>query len=222
MSQVFEQQLNKIREQLLMMSSLVERNLHLTFKSLVDRDSAKADMAEAEDNEIDTLEIQIDEMIVTYMATHGAMATDCRFLIVASKVVSNLERMGDLAVTVARRARELNQEPQLKPLIDIPRMGNLAVEMLKESINAFIEKQPEKAQEVILKDKAVDDINRQMTRELTTYMIEDPKNITRCLNLLLVSRAIERMADHAKNIAEEVYYLYRAKDIRHQNSLSSS
>ncbi|MES2310614.1 MAG: PhoU domain-containing protein, partial [Verrucomicrobiota bacterium] len=93
--------------------------------------------------------------------------------------------------------------------------------MLKESIGALIEKNPEKAQAVIARDKSVDDINRQLTRELTTYMIEDPKNITRCLNLLFVSRSIERMADHAKNIAEEVYYLYRAKDIRHQNGLNA-
>ncbi|MES2310613.1 MAG: PhoU domain-containing protein, partial [Verrucomicrobiota bacterium] len=114
MSQVFEQQLNQIREQVLMMASLVERNLQLSFKSLVERDSARADLVEVEDNEIDALEIQIDEMIVTYMATHGAMAKDCRFLIVSSKVVSNLERMGDQAVTIARRAKDLNQETQLK------------------------------------------------------------------------------------------------------------
>jgi phosphate transport system protein len=221
MSQVFEQQLNQIREQLLMMASLVERNLQLAFKSLVERDSSKADQVEIEDNEIDALEVQIDEMIVTYMATHGAIAKDCRFLVVSSKIVSNLERMGDQAVTIARRAKDLNLESQLKPLIDVPRMGSLGIEMLKEAVSAFIEKDPEKAQLVIARDKSVDDLNRQLTRELTTYMIEDPKNITRCLNLLFVSRSIERMADHAKNIAEEVFYLYRAKDIRHQNSLTT-
>ncbi len=222
MSQVFEQQLNHIREQLLMMASLVERNLHLSIKCLVERDSVMASVVESEDNEIDALEVHIDELIVTYMATHGAMAKDCRFLIVSSKIVSNLERMADQAVSIARRAKDLNSETQLKPLIDLPRMGMIGIEMLKEGIGALIEKNPEKAQEVILRDKSVDDINRQLTREMTTYMIEDPKNITRCLNLLFVSRSIERMADHAKNIAEEVYYLYRAKDIRHQNSLSST
>ena len=216
MSQTFELQLGKIREQLLMMSSLTGRNVGLALKSLVDRDDKLAETVKAEDSQLDHLEVEIDNMVITYMATHGPMATDCRFMLVASKISSNLERIGDQATTIARRALELNTEPLLKPLIDIPRMANIAQEMLQDSITAFVEGKHELAQEVIKRDKLVDEINKQLSRELTSFMLEDPSTITRALNLMLVAKSIERIADHAKNIAEEVYYLYQAKDIRHE------
>jgi phosphate transport system protein len=216
MSQTFELQLGKIREQLLMMSSLTGRNVGLALKSLVDRDDKLAETVKAEDSQLDHLEVEIDNMVITYMATHGPMATDCRFMLVASKISSNLERIGDQATTIARRALELNTEPLLKPLIDIPRMANIAQEMLQDSITAFVEGKCDLAQDVIKRDKSVDEINKQLSRELTSFMLEDPGTITRALNLMLVAKAIERIADHAKNIAEEVYYLYQAKDIRHE------
>src|SRR5207248_9291608 len=130
---IFETQLARIRETLLMMSSLTERNLTLAMKALVERDDKIADAVEGEDSEIDQLEISVDEMVITYMATHAPVATDCRFMLAASKISSNLERIGDQATTIARRARDLNKEPLLKPLIDIPLMAGTGREMLRDS-----------------------------------------------------------------------------------------
>src|SRR5437660_725119 len=132
MSHPFEAQLAHIRETLLMMSSLTDRNLSLAMKALVDRDDKLADSVEAEDSQIDELEITVDELVITYMATHAPVATDCRFMLAASKISSNLERIGDQATTIARRTRDLNKEPLLKPLIDIPMMADIGQEMLRE------------------------------------------------------------------------------------------
>ena len=219
MSQFWEQHLTDIREQLLLMSGLTERNLSLAMRALVERDDKLCDTVEAEDEQIDQLEVHIDEKVVTYMATHGPIARDCRLMLTASKISSNLERIADQATKIARRARELNTEPLLKPLIDIPLMADIAQEMLRDSITAFIDANTELAVEIIGRDKSVDDINKQLARELTSYMIENPKTITRALNLMTISAAIERVADHATNIAEEVFYLNRGQDIRHDPAL---
>jgi phosphate transport system protein len=218
MSLFWEQQLSDIREQLLMMSGLTERNLALAMRALVERNDDLCDTVEAEDSQIDDLEIQIDEKVITYMATHGPIARDCRMMITASKISNNLERIADQATKIARRSRELNTEPLLKPLIDIPLMADIAQEMLRDAITAFIDGNHELAVEIIARDRSVDSINKQLERELTGYMVENPKTITRALNLMTVARAIERIADHATNIAEEVYYLYKGKDIRHEPS----
>ena len=215
MSQIYEQQLAKIRENLLLMASLAERSISMAIRSLVERDEKVARTVETEDSQLDELEIEIDEMVIAYMATHAPVATDCRFMLAASKISSNLERIGDQATNISRRSRQLNTEPLLKPLIDIPLMADIARGMLRDSITAFIENKPQIALEIITRDKQVDAINHQLARELTTYMGENPANITRCLNLMLVARCLERTADHAANIAEDVYYLYRGRDIRH-------
>ena len=218
MSQFWEQQLADIREQLLMMSGLTERNLGLAMRALVERDDNLCDTVEAEDSQIDHLEIQIDDMVITYMATHGPIAGDCRMMLAASKISNNLERIADQATKIARRARELNTEPLLKPLIDIPLMGEIAQEMLRDSLTSFVNGNSELAVEIIARDRSVDSINKQVERELTSYMVENPKTITRALNLMTIATAIERVADHATNIAEEVFYLYRGEDIRHDQS----
>ena len=218
MSQFWEQQLADIREQLLMMSGLTERNLALAMRALVERDEKLAASVEAEDSQLDELEITIDELVINHMATHAPVATDCRFMLVASKISSNLERIADQATAIARRSIELNKEPLLKPLIDIPRMAQIAESMLRDSITAMIDRKPELAQEIIKRDKEVDQINKQLARELLSYMLEDPHTITRALNLTIVARCLERIADHCKNIAEEVYYLYQAVDIRHERA----
>lgn len=208
----------EIREQLLMMSGLTERNLALAMRGLVERNDALCDTVESEDSQIDELEIQIDEKVITYIATHAPIARDCRLMITASKISNNLERIADQATKIARRARVLNTEPLLKPLIDIPIMGDIAQEMLRDSITAFVDANDELAVEIIARDRSVDSINKQLERELTGYMVESPKTITRALNLMTVANAIERIADHATNIAEEVFYLYKGKDIRHEPS----
>lgn len=212
------EQIAHIRETLLLMASLADRNLSLAMRALVERDEKLSASVEAEDSQLDELEISIDELVINHMATHAPVATDCRFMLVASKISSNLERIADQAVSIARRSRELNKEPLLKPLIDIPRMAQIAAGMLRDSVTALIERKPELAQEIIKRDKEVDAINKQLARELTSFMLEDPATITRALNLTIVARCLERIADHCKNIAEEVYYLYQAIDIRHERS----
>jgi phosphate transport system protein len=209
------EQISNIRQTLLMMASLANRNLALSLRALVERDEKLAAAVEAEDCQLDELEVTIDELVINHMATHAPVATDCRFMLVASKISSNLERIADQAVAIARRSRELNKEPLLKPLIDIPRMAHMAEGMLRDGITALIDRKPELAQEIIRRDKEVDQINKQLARELTSFMLEDPSTITRALNLTIVARCLERVADHCKNIAEEVYYLYQAVDIRH-------
>ena len=215
------EQIVKIRETLLMMASLTDRNLSLAMRALVDRDEKLAAAVEAEDSQLDELEVTVDELVINHMATHAPVATDCRFMLVASKISSNLERIADQAVAIARRSLELNKEPLLKPLIDIPRMAQIAEGMLRDGITAFVDRKPELAQEIIKRDKEVDMINKQLARELTSFMLEDPATITRALNLTIVARCLERIADHCKNIAEEVYYLYQAVDIRHERAAAS-
>jgi len=216
------EQIMQIRETLLMMASLADRNLALAMRALVERDEKLAAAVEAEDSQLDQLEINVDDMVINHMATHAPVATDCRFMLVASKISSNLERIGDSAVSIVRRSVELNREPLLKPLIDIPRMAQIAEGMLRDGITALVDHRPELAQEIVRRDKEVDAINKQLARELTTFMLEDPKTITRAMNLTLVARALERVADHAKNIAEEIYYLYHAVDIRHERSTQTT
>ena len=219
MSQFWEQQLSEIREQLLMMSGLAERNLSVAMRALVERDDKLSDVVEAEDTQIDHLEIHIDELVITYMATHGPIAKDCRLMLAASKIASNLERIADQATTIARRARALNQEPLLRPMVDLNTMADLASEMLRDSITAFVDANNELAVEIVARDRSVNDLNRQIAREMTEEMLANSKSITRALNLMTVAKALERVADHATNIAEEVFYLYRGDDIRHDPAL---
>jgi phosphate transport system protein len=211
-----------LREALLRMASLAHTNLSIALESLVERDPVKAQKVITDDQEIDRLEVEIDEMVAGFMATQAPMALACRLMLAASKLCNDLERIGDQAVSIARRSIILTDEPPLKPLLDIPRMGAKVLDMIRMATDAFVEITPEKCAEIIKMDVRVDEINRQLERELTSFMIEDPKTITRALNLMLVARFFERAADHAKNIAEQVYYLYTGNDIRHEAELNKS
>jgi len=151
---------------------------------------------------------------VTLLAK-APLASDLRLVTVAMKISQNLERVGDEATTIARRALELNAEAQLKPYVDIPKMADTALEMLKEALDAFVTRDPARARAVIPRDKEVDSLNKQLHRELASFMVEQPATISRCLNLMVISKALERIADHATNIAEEVVYVYEGRDIRH-------
>ena len=215
MTQPSQTALANIRETLLMMSSITDRNLSMAIRALVERSDDLADTVELEDSQIDQLEIAVDEMVITHMATNAPVATDCRFMLVASKISSDLERIADQATTIARRTRELNKEPLLSPHVEIPRMAEIAQGMLRQSMTAFVEDNPEL---VIKRDKELDELNRTMARELEASMVQEPSTSGRCINWLLIGRAIERAGDHAKNIAEDVFYLYRARDIRHEQS----
>lgn len=215
---VWEMHLAELREQLLMMSGLAERNLAVAMRALAERDDKLCDVVEVDDTQIDQMEVQIDEMVITFISTHGAVASDCRLMLAASKIGSNLERIGDQATTIARRARALNKEPLLKPLVEIAVMGDRAAEMLRDSITAFVDANADLAVEIVARDKAVNDLNREVARDLTAEMEGTPKAVARGIDLLTIARALERVADHATNIAEEVFYLYRGEDIRHERS----
>ncbi len=204
-----------LKERLLTMASHAGAALQDSIKALVERNDDLARQVKANDNIIDQLEIEIDEMAIALLALQGPMASDLRLITVAMKISRDLERVADEATTIARRTIELGTEPQLKPYVDIPRMANLALDMLHEAIDAFVNRNSAKARAVVPRDKEVDDINRQLQRELVSFMIEKPATITRCLNLMVISKSIERIADHATNIAEEVVFLYEGRDIRH-------
>ncbi|HVS51150.1 MAG TPA: phosphate signaling complex protein PhoU [Opitutaceae bacterium] len=210
----YTEEITRLKESLLKMASHAESAVARAMRALVERDEGLARLVQDDDNILDQLEIEIDDTAV-HLLTKAPLATELRLITVAMKISQNLERVGDEAVTISRRAVDLNAEPQLKPYIDLPRMATMALEMLRDSITAFVHREPEKARAVVPRDKEVDDLNRQLHRELSSYMVERPTTITRCLHLMVISKSLERIADHATNIAEEVVYLYEAKDIRH-------
>jgi phosphate transport system protein len=203
-----------LKESLLTMASHAESAVTRAMRALVERDEALALKVQADDNILDQLEIEIDDMAIHLLAK-APLATDLRLIAVGMKISQNLERVGDEAVTIARRAIDLNAEPQLKPYVDLPRMATMSLEMLRDALTAFVNREPERARAVVPRDQDVDDLNRQLHRELSSYMVERPTTITRCLHLMVISKSLERVADHATNVAEEVVYLYEAKDIRH-------
>ena len=209
-------ELQRVKEDLVRMAGLAETAIGLAVRALVNRDADMAQRIIASDDEINVLEVEIDELCLRTMALYQPEAKDLRFLAMALKIDNDLERMGDQAVNIAERTLELLKEPLLKPLIDIPRMAELAQRMVKESLDAFVQQDVEKARTVCRQDDAVDRYDDQIFRELLTYMMEDPKTITRAVNLILVSRHLERIADHATNIAEDVYYLVRGTTIKHR------
>jgi phosphate transport system protein len=197
------------------MGSYAESALSQAVQAVTERNDRLAQQVRENDDIMDQYEVEIDETAINLLAK-APLASDLRLITVAMKVSQNLERIGDEATTICRRALELNQEPQLKAYVDIPRLAAIAVAMLKDALDSFVTKDPEKARAVIPRDKEVDAINRQFYRELSGYMVENPSNISRCLNLMTVSKSLERVADHATNIAQEVVYLCEARDIRHE------
>ncbi|WP_347274806.1 phosphate signaling complex protein PhoU [Candidatus Kuenenia sp.] len=216
MERHFDQQLGVLRKNLIQMAAVVEMAISNAVKSLKERDSDLAHSVITHDEQVDDLELEIDKQCVDLLALQQPMAVDLRFITSAMKITNNLERMGDLAVNIAERVVPLNQEPQLKPLIDIPMMATIAQTMVKDSIDAFVNKDTSLAQSVYQRDSTVDALNDQIFRELLTYMMEDPGNITRAVHLMFISRHLERIADHATNIAEEVVYIVKAKVVKHR------
>jgi len=210
----FENEMTDLKEKLLLMASLASAAVTRSIKALVDRDDDLARAVIEEDTAIDRLEMEIDEIAIALLSK-APLASDLRLITVAMKASRDLERVADEATSIARRAIDLGQEPQLKPYIDIPRMTAMAMEMLKDALDAFVNRNPEKARAVIPRDKEVDALNKQLHRELASYMVERPNTITRCLSLMVISKRLERIADHAKNVAEEVVFLYEGRDIRH-------
>ena len=210
----FEKDLDGLKQTLLTMASHAEAAVKRAINALVERNDDLARQVETDDRILDQFEIDLDEMSISLLSK-APLATDLRLITVAMKISRDLERVGDEATTIARRSVELSQEPQLKPYVDIPRMAAMALEMLGDALDSFVNRNTDKARAVIPRDKEVDALNKQLHRELSSYMVERPTTITRCLNLMVISKCLERIADHATNIAEEVVYLYEARDIRH-------
>ena len=208
-------ELAKVKDDLVRTAGLAEAAVGLSVKALVGRDAELARGVIASDDAIDALEIEIDELCLRTMALYQPEAKDLRLLAMALKINNDIERIGDQAVNIAESTLELLKEPLLKPLIDIPRMADLAQRMVKESLDAFIQQDAARARAVCRQDDEVDRYDDQVFRELLTYMMEDPKAITRAVNLILVSRHLERIADHATNIAEDVIYLVEGQTIKH-------
>lgn len=210
----FELNINGLRERLLTMSSYASASVRNAVKALIERDDELGDKVEEDDVILDSFEKEIDEVAIQLLL-RAPLASDLRLIMVATKISHDLERVGDEATAIARRARELNKEPQLRLYVDLPRMAAIVNSMLGDALDAFVTGNAEKARAVIPRDREADALHRQLQRELTEVIAADPANINRCLNLMAVCKRLERIGDHAKNIAEEVVYLSEAVDIRH-------
>ena len=216
---VIDMDLDQLKQKLLTMASHAEIAVNEALRALIERDYELALRVKESDNVIDHLEVEIDEMAIHLLAK-APLASDLRLVTVAMKISQNLERVGDEATKIAKRARDLSQEPPVKLVVDLPRMAKLALDMLKAALDAFVNRDPVAARALIPRDKEVDGINKQITNQLAQHMVENPDAIKRCLNLITISRSLERIADHATNVAEEVVYLYEAQDIRHTGTKS--
>jgi len=210
-----EDGLRLLKTRLLAMAALVEERMQLAVQSLVDRRAELADRVIVGDAEINDLQIEIDDRCLTILALQNPKATDLRTIAAVMKINADLERMGDQAVNIAEHALKLVRLPILKPLIDIPRMAEMAASMTRDSLDAFARRDAALARRVLAQDDEVDGLKDQLFRELLTYMMADPGTIERALALLLVSRCLERIADHATNIAEDTIFMVEATDVRH-------
>ena len=215
MERHFEEEFDRIKSKILMMGSLVEDQIRNALTALVERDEALARQVIENDHKVNTFDVEIDEMALDALVRYQPVARDLRFVTTAMKISTELERMSDLAENICERAIELNEEPQLKPYIDIPHMAERARIMVKESLDAFVKMDSALARKVIDDDDFIDNLTEQLFRELLSFMIENPKTISRAIRLSFISKYIERIADHATNIAELVVYMVEGKIIRH-------
>jgi phosphate transport system protein len=211
----YEEELNDLRQNILTMGGLVEKQIANAIDALVNRDLAKAEAIIKKDVEVNALDVGIDDLCLKLLALRQPAGRDLRFITTALKITTDLERIGDRAVSISERAIELGNEPPLKPYIDIPRMADISLGMLRQSLDAFVREDPELALAVCRSDDEVDKLNGQIFRELLSYMIEDPATITRAMRILFVSKYLERIADHATNIAEMVVFMVKGQSIRH-------
>ena len=215
MERPFDEELKLLKEKLLDMASRAEEQIGLAVRGLKDRKREMACEVLDKEEAINRLDIEIDDMALRLLALRQPMATDLRFITSAMKIGSDLERIGDLAVNIAERTLELLKFPQLKPLIDIPRMAEMSQEMVRDALNAFVNGDADLAKNVCERDDQVDQLNNQIFRELLTFMMADATTIPRAVDLILVGRHLERIADHATNIGEDVIYMVRGKTIKH-------
>jgi phosphate transport system protein len=218
-SKHYEYQLRELKDKLLLMSHKAEQMISDSIRSLVERRPTLAEDVIARDDEIDQMEIAVDDLCYGILALEQPVARDLRFIATAMKIVKDVERIGDIAVNIGERSLELIQEPELKRLVDLPMMADAAQKILKESLDAFVNSDAGLAERVIFNDNVLDDLYEQIFRELLTYMLEDPRSISRAIKLIFIAKALERVGDHSANIAEMVVFLVRGQDIRHGTRL---
>ena len=215
MKRFFDAELETFRSQLILMGETAIEQVRTAIQALVEAKTGLAEQVIAADDRLDRLEVEIDNEAVRYMNLRAPIASELRLVIVGMKASHDLERVGDEATSIAKRAIKLSAEPPLKPYIDIPRMVSMALEMLRDALDCFLQVDEAKAVAVCKRDAEVDNLNRQLYRELTSFMIERPETISRAIELMFISKSIERIADHATNIAEEMIYLSQGEDVRH-------
>jgi phosphate transport system protein len=214
-SRHYESELQELKEAILFIGGTAEEMIASAMKALVDRDSDLGRKVIESDRAVDGAELDVDHLCLNLLALRQPAASDLRFIATALKMVTDLERIGDLAVNIAERALELNQEPPLKPYIDIPRMSTAVSGMLHLALDAFVNRNAELARAVLAADDEVDKLNVQIFRELLTYMIEEPKNVSRAMRITFIAKYLERIGDHATNIAQMVIFMSEGRDVRH-------
>ncbi len=214
----YEKELQEIKDALIYLGALTEKAILQALKSLANRDSDQARQVVKADDEIDRLDTDIEERCIKILALRQPAAVDLRFITTAIKVTGHLERIGDMAVNIAEKAIQLNEEPQLKPYIDLPRMSELVGGMIKDALDSFITGRLALAEQVRHTEQVIDDLNEQIFRELLTFMMEDSKSIHRALLIMQISKNLERIADHAEGIADMVIYMVTGKSVRHQHT----
>lgn len=212
----FQEELDELKSRLLEMGGLAEDRLRLAVRGIVERDGTLVDRVLGGDAAINQLHIDIDDRCFKLLALHQPMAVDLRSIVAAVKINTDLERVGDLAVNISEAARRYLQHPPVKELIDIPRMAELAQDMLRDALDAFVRRDLTLAQSVLVQDDALDALKTKVFRDLLGYMLRDTPTIEPALDLILISRHLERIGDHATNIAEDVIFMVSAKDVRHQ------
>ena len=217
-SKQYEAELRALKEKLLSMGSRIEELIEDAMQALVERDTELAQHVIQGDHLVNRLELEIDEQCLKLLALRQPTAVDLRFITLGLKTVADLERVGDLAVNIAERAIELNLEPPLKPYIDLPKMAASVQAMLKQALDAFVREDVSMAEEVLASDDAIDELNHKIFEELVDYMGRDKSNIKRACGLMFISRYLERIADHATNVAEMVIFMVQGRDIRHKFS----
>jgi phosphate transport system protein len=213
----FDAELTVLKRRLLNMGALVEERVHEAVQGLIERRADAAQRIVASDQEVNDLQIEIDERCLRLLALQQPMAADLRLVTAAMKINADLERIGDQAVNIAEQAERILAQPPLKPMIDLPRMAEIAERMTRESLDAFVRKDADLARAILARDDEVDQLKDHVFRVLLTYMMADPGTIERALSLILVSRHLERIADHATNIAEDVIFVVEARDVRHHH-----
>ena len=217
----FDDQLREIVKKIVLMGSLAESMVELAMRVLVERDESLGEEVYRKEDEVNRLQVEIDEEALRLTALHQPVAKDVRFLFMASKIVTDLERIADQAKNICQNAHFVLAQPPLKPIVDLPIMAEIALKMVRDALTAVIDRDVATAERILREESKVDAFRDQVFRTLLTYMMADPGTIQRALSLILISRNIERIGDHASNIAEEAIYIVQGRDIRHTDAVSS-